>query len=362
VIIFAITHHAGPRASECNKTEKQVFIAAPSEDTCSSGSGSQSPAPIKPTTPRSISKHNPDLYTTTAMPGLLDLPIEILQEIIDIVLSGGQIDVHSSNALGLLLTCRAIHWQTSHLIRDSPCVYKMDLAIIDATWFYPTWTRIPMRQGADPGIVDRLDIRIIPCRTDEKDLDMTDTFRSTYRLEDTLNSIIERFLAIGVNGGFEFAPDKVAHAKQTFPRNLRVRTITIDFTMTDLTDINTPISHKMIPVRPVAGFVHAEHDVLYPVHPETAIAMHEVFGLRLMGQFAWRHSLRSLLERVGKFQMYECNDPKGKLVINLEIDAFLALDIPHPSPGELEERSQIRQRRKELGMSDGVPKADTAEA
>lgn len=239
------------------------------------------------------------------MPGFLDLPNEILHEIIDNVLSGGQIDIPPNlvrrrasewesndfpvayipnhavqSSLGLLLTCRAIHRQTSHLIKNSPCVYRLDLAMVDAAWYYPTWTQIPLRQGAEPGIVDKLEIQIIPCRIDDKDPGMNETFKSTYRLEDTLNSIIERFLAVGVNVGFDFSPDGVAHAKQTFPCNLRVRTIAIDIAKADPADTNTPISHTMIPIRPMEGFIHAEHDVLYPVPIETAIAMHEIFFWR----------------------------------------------------------------------------------
>lgn len=91
------------------------------------------------------------------MPGFLDLPNEILHEVINNVLSGGQIvippnlvrrrasewesndfpvayiQVHAvQSSLGLLLTCRAIHRQTSHLIKNSPCVYRLDLAMVDA--------------------------------------------------------------------------------------------------------------------------------------------------------------------------------------------------------------------------------------
>lgn len=81
-----------------------------------------------------------------------------------------------------------------------------------------------------------------------------------------------------------------------------------------------------------------------------------------MVQIAWRHTLRSFLERVGKFEIFKHDGAQGKRVFELEIDDLLARELPHPSPGEPEERAQIRQRRKELGMWDGVLEEDTAEA
>ncbi|OAK99890.1 hypothetical protein IQ06DRAFT_152378 [Phaeosphaeriaceae sp. SRC1lsM3a] len=331
------------------------------------------------------------------MPGLLDLPNEIIYEIVHIVLLQARIEVprdltrsrvhdwqdggyiayiqddavyrpNYACTIALLLTCRRISGQTMRYLQTAPCVYRVDLAIVNALWFLPTWTSIPRKLGAVPGMVDKLEISLTPCRTAEEGLVEGDfpigtcstvplnTPWSDYRersgpWEYTMWSLITRFLAVGASGRnkdpavFKSWSSICLHP-QTFPLNLRVRVVVIDISTLGLS--STPIPHDIIPARQVHHVKYSEHDALYHVSAKSCTAIIKWLALELARVLTQARAcaFKPIFERVGKFQF--CVD--GKILEELDVADYMYLEHIWDGPGELEERKELVRIRRELGL------------
>ncbi|KAL6709442.1 hypothetical protein ACN47E_001377 [Coniothyrium glycines] len=120
------------------------------------------------------------------MTGLLDLPSELLFEIIRHVLTTPCIlkdgwryrspyeytvvrnvvcypsaTTWPPDALGLLLTSKKMLAETQHYISSTPSIARLDLTMVDLHWIWPTWRNMPSRSQS----LDQVWVKFIPCFT-----------------------------------------------------------------------------------------------------------------------------------------------------------------------------------------------------
>ncbi|KAG9385900.1 hypothetical protein A1F94_002650 [Pyrenophora tritici-repentis] len=124
---------------------------------------------------------------------LLDLPNELIFDIITLALSTSHVSVPPSttrrrlgedfkkdricyidsdaayepNALALLLSSKALSAQTALYISKSPRLCEFDIAIVNAVYFFPTWRYIPTRNGLPSVMLEIVKVNLAPCCTEE---------------------------------------------------------------------------------------------------------------------------------------------------------------------------------------------------
>jgi hypothetical protein len=123
------------------------------------------------------------------MPSLLDLPSELLYDIIALVAasplsskSAGKRhrpeQLHSRavvcypdttpapGLLGLLSTNSRLRSETLLFLSKQPLVFDLDVAFVNSHWIWPRWTQIPAQ--CTSRTVERLNMNIIHCCTGEE--------------------------------------------------------------------------------------------------------------------------------------------------------------------------------------------------
>lgn len=241
------------------------------------------------------------------MVGFLDLPSELIFNIIDLVLSSPAIlpnngtrhrpsyptqsrnlycvpslnYLKDSGVLNLLLTSHRMYRETKEFLSKAPRNFEVDIAIIDDHWFWPTRRVVPLRKLE--GTIERLDINIIPCCTaeerhlqtnwDQGSVDLS-TFHSL--LSAGLMSPLTRFLVENyaerptsqVSQGLETWIDPLLDEHFDNGRNppiARIDTMTINFDSWRFGNGNEAIGLTDIPFRKTKGLAHLGFEQLYPV-------------------------------------------------------------------------------------------------
>jgi hypothetical protein len=197
------------------------------------------------------------------MPNILDLPNELVFDIIDQALSTSLIPIppdakrcrrgehnkvcyidsdaaYQPNALALPLACKQLNSQTALYISKSPRICEFDIALVDADDLFPTWHYIPTRNGSAPAMLDKVTVNLIPCfrgiynpLRDNWPRPTTNPVNDSSRLwAHRLFSGIEQYFAVGALGKdsktMKFAEwSDYPRGNLEFPLPIRTRTLVI---------------------------------------------------------------------------------------------------------------------------------------
>lgn len=235
--------------------------------------------------PKNITFVCNDNYQDIIMPGLLQLPSELLFEIIGLVVSSTyppgaygkryrpellgsrnvvcypETGLLRPSGLDLLLTCRRLHSETSFYFSKKPQAFKLDLAIVDSHWIWPSWRCIPIRRGKD--VSNQLHVDILHCCTADvrEDTDLLfstrhNTIKDMFRF---LNHVLLRGPVLDFN--------KVGDS-QTAPKGLRFKQIVINIDTFENDDVRRNLSEEEVPFRRIEGLAHLDFDTLHPAEAE----------------------------------------------------------------------------------------------
>lgn len=214
------------------------------------------------------------------MPGLLDLPSELLWDVIDLVASSSYPLMpngkrHRPDRLygraivcfptahhvwlnptrRLLLVCRRLYAETSTYHSKMPRALKLDVAVVNNHWIWPCWRYIP---GGDIGyVLESLEINLSFCCTEDEraSYDMT-TAAWTY--EDDFVKMISQFLHSSLSSS-SFGSSGMPWGRSDF----RVKTLTIKLDTVIVKNGNKPLSEDEVPFRQIDGLAHLTFDPLY---------------------------------------------------------------------------------------------------
>jgi hypothetical protein len=236
------------------------------------------------------------------MPGLLDLPSELLYQIIEYVdsspltlpldgkrhrperlLSRAVICYPVSEPArslhrGLLLTNRRMHSETLHYTLKQQRGFELDVAIVNDHWIWPMWRYIP-RQQADRAIA-RLNINIIYCATKEERriIYEEDTILITQSCLEFL-MFVSDFLINGICGAQTISPAaNLAPGRPKKLKDFRIKTLAINVDTSRYQDGTETISTVDIPFRTIQGLGHLNFDLLYPIDATKCCLRVEEFG------------------------------------------------------------------------------------
>jgi hypothetical protein len=282
------------------------------------------------------------------MVGLLDLPSELLFNIIDFVLSPTVLpkdgtrhrvgvktqprDVYCVpsldylnkwGAISLLLVNRKMYAETREYLSKASRSFHVDIAVVSDHWFWPTQRVVPARKL--DGVIERLDIKIIPCCTAEErhlqtNWDHNGVYPvdfSTYRrlLVVELIAPLIRFLhgenvknhRSEVFRGLETWVDPLLGAKLHDGRNLPIRridTVTISIDTSRYGNGNDILSLTEVPFRKIVGLAHLDFEQLYPVD----LAKSETYLRELSSCIdewpSWNYGTEGVVKKIGKIQFY----------------------------------------------------------
>jgi hypothetical protein len=222
------------------------------------------------------------------MPSLLDLPSELLFDIISLVDFAPYAprsiqkryrpaQLHSqavvcfpttdpswpSHTSNILLVCKRLYHETSVYHSKAPRAFKMDVAVVKNHWIWPTWRLIPaMKMGAQ---LEHLDINLIHCRSEEDRASYTVDFL-TYKHSLQFMSLIGNFLRHGTASASYEGTSMPKH--QT---NVHVKTITINVDTASIRAGNDKLSEAEVPYRHVQGLAHLTFDPLYSIDSATCV-------------------------------------------------------------------------------------------
>ncbi|KAF2129719.1 hypothetical protein P153DRAFT_366225 [Dothidotthia symphoricarpi CBS 119687] len=231
------------------------------------------------------------------MLSLVDLPSEVLSTIIELVLApstfpqdakrcrpawnAGHRQVicvpdlggtRPTNSIDLLLTNRRLHAETVHYLSktDIPQVFKLDIAIIDGHWIWPTWRYVPTHMFSRQ--VDLLEFNIIPCCTEDERVLQSDwepdalIFKA---IAEVMMITAFQVVAFGIAGtnlcslkSENHDPDSTF--QESCSRQIRMMASRVDMLKQYKTG-NQPISYQDIPIREIADLAHLTFDPLYPM-------------------------------------------------------------------------------------------------
>ncbi|CAO2656486.1 Nn.00g052890.m01.CDS01 [Neocucurbitaria sp. VM-36] len=210
------------------------------------------------------------------MTGLFDLPSELLFQIIHLALSSrppvssngsrhrpdwgysGRNVIYlcspgiipTPNALNLLLASQRLYSETILYLSKKPQIFKLDVAIVNNNWIWPTWRTIPIRSRS--GIIDQVDIELILCCTgDERHLQTEWRNQNGQNMTDCtskeLISLLRHFILL----------EK--------PPITRINTIRVNIDTARYGNGNATISEEEVSLRTMHGFAHLCFDTLYPI-------------------------------------------------------------------------------------------------
>jgi hypothetical protein len=222
------------------------------------------------------------------MPGLLDLPSELLFEIIRLVdsspyaLSPDQKRYRPArlqsravvcfpttdpswpnHTRNLLFVCKKLHSETSVYLAKASRDFALDVAIVNNHWIWPTWTYIP---GTKIGYtLDNLNINLIHCcNEDERASFGTDSANWVTSLE--FMKVISHFLRGGTSTA-SFEGTGMPKRRSNF----RIKTVTINIDTTSIRKGNDYLSEHDVPFRQVQGLAHLDFDQLYSIDTATCL-------------------------------------------------------------------------------------------
>jgi hypothetical protein len=220
------------------------------------------------------------------MTGLLDLPSELLFEIIDLVASSPYpsntawkryrpMRMHSravvcfpttdplwpGHTCNILLACRRLHQETSVYLSKASRAFELDVAIISNHWIWPTWRYMP---GPKPGYtIENLKINLIYCCTEDERAS-SEAHATDWPASLEFMKVIGHFLRCGVrSASFE----SIGVPKRG--SDYRVKIITINVDTARIRVGNDKLSEQDVPFRQVQGFGHLSFDPLYSLDVAT---------------------------------------------------------------------------------------------
>jgi hypothetical protein len=223
------------------------------------------------------------------MPGLLDLPSELLFEIIRLVDSPSyppNTDCKryrparmQSRAVvcfpsiepswptrtqRLLLVCQRLRAEASIYLSKAPQLFKLDIALVNNHWIWPTWRLTP---GVTLGhSLDSLQIEIIDCCTeDDRTSFEIESMTAVTPLE--ILKVITHFLRCGPTST-EFESSRILRGRSGF----RIKTLVFNVDTTATRNVNRALSDHDVPFRNVQGLGHLSFNPLYPVDTATNLA------------------------------------------------------------------------------------------
>lgn len=292
------------------------------------------------------------------MAGLLDLPRELRDDIIHLVLSSpitvvpnttrkvtndfvfwhdlrrvfylASTNAYRPNSLCLLLVNRQLHAETREYLARKKPPFILDLAIVDKSWLWPTWRWVPTGGAA---LLERVDVNLIPCCAEEErrlQVNWEERYQLGRQLHNTICSILRRFLTLGAVGDIEEQvqarldnaeiPLDPAHF-----RNLRINNLFFNIDTTKYKTGNEQLSYEEIPGRAIEGMAHLTNDPLYPIDARSSEAFLALLAVEL------KHLLNSrwppnpmmakiLYERIGA--MHFCVN--GKVQKKIHVSEYVS--------------------------------------
>jgi hypothetical protein len=255
-----------------------------------------------------LTRHPRGLYKPAIMVGVQDLPSELIFKIIDLALSSPAVSptngtrhrpsyeahprnlycvpsldyLKNSGAMNLLLSSQRMYHETKEYLSKAPRNFEVDIAVIDDHWFWPTRRVVPLRKV--DGIIDRLDINVIPCCTAEGRHLQTDWDRDHPVALSTFWTITMAELMTPLTN-FLINDDAKKHVSDVF-RGLEawvdplmdeqsddgrdspvtwIDTVTINVNTWKHRDSNDTISTTVVPFRKIKGLSHLDFAQLYPI-------------------------------------------------------------------------------------------------
>jgi hypothetical protein len=222
------------------------------------------------------------------MPGLLDLPSELLFQIINYVesspltlpldgkrhrperlLSRAVICYPVSEPArslyrSLLLTNRRMHSETLHYMSKQQRGFELDVAIVNDHWIWPLWRCIPTQQ-ADRAIA-RLNINIIYCAAkEERRITYEDDILIT-QVDLEFLTLVSDFLVNGICSARAISPaTDLAPGRPKKFKDFRIKTLAINIDTSRYQGGTETISTMDVPFRTIQGLGHLDFDPLYPI-------------------------------------------------------------------------------------------------
>jgi hypothetical protein len=222
------------------------------------------------------------------MPGLLDLPSELLFEIIRLVDSSPYPSAASckryrparlqSRAVvcfpitepwlprhtrGLLLVCKRLKAEASIFLSKAPQMFELDIAVVNNHWIWPTWRYIPRTRSEY--LLESFQVNLIDCCT-EDDRAAFDTGVLSLETSSELLKVISHFLHRGPTSD-KFESARMAGGSHDF----RIKTLIINFDTDRSRHGNGQLSDYDVPCRQVEGLAHLTFHPLYPVDTATCL-------------------------------------------------------------------------------------------
>jgi hypothetical protein len=279
------------------------------------------------------------------MAGLLDLPSELLLNIIDLVLSSPIVQpkngtrYRSTNTfhrnmycipsldhfqgprpMNLLLVNRRMYIETREYLSKAPRNFELDIAVVNDHWLWPTRRIVPTRKLN--GTIERLDINIIPCCTEGQRSLQTEWDDRENLVTEALLAPLIRFLLypqMGVQNvkhishvfqglGIWVGPPSNAHStdQSDYDGDLpvsRIDTVAILISTLRYGNGNQTLSPAVVPSRKVEGLAHLNFEQLYPV--DHAKSEHYLRGLsNYIDEWTHARGTERVGKRVGKIQFY----------------------------------------------------------
>ncbi|RAR09610.1 hypothetical protein DDE82_001728 [Stemphylium lycopersici] len=304
------------------------------------------------------------------MVGLLDLPSELLFEIISLVLSSPlefrqNEKRHRPNwkfskrnvwfipslellktqtILNLLLLNRRLYTETrEYLAKESQIFdFDVDIAIIDDHWLWPTSRFVLPRKPR--GMIHRLNVNVLPCCTEEErhlqtgwDTGGTREMLGHSSQPFTRDHVIWELVAPLI----EFLLDRRVY--HTLPSRLldplsnedydtkcdrvevpitRIDTIAISIDASKYKTGNELLSKEDIPFRTMSGLTHLDFERLYPFDlSQSKYYLLEM--IRYITDWASKHGASKIAKKVGKIQFYL----NGDMLSELDFDQHARPDL-----------------------------------
>jgi hypothetical protein len=276
------------------------------------------------------------------MPNILDLPNELIFDIIDLALSTSLIlnppdakrcrrgednkvcyidsdAAYQPNALALLLACKQLNAQTALYISKSPRICELDIALVDAIDLFPTWRYIPTRNGSAPAMLDKVVVNLIPCchgrynsLRDNWPRPTTSPVNDSSRLwAHRLFSTIEQYFAMGAlskdSKTMKFAEwSDYPTGKLKF---ICTHTLVIKAD-THKKGTDVALGVDAVPVRQLDEEAYGSFGALYPINPGEITKIMHLIAYIITQKLPYTHNYHEMycvmfaIERVGRIEFY----------------------------------------------------------
>jgi hypothetical protein len=283
---------------------------------------------------------NTTIRTATAkMPRLLDIPNELIFDIVGLALITSPISIPSDakrrqhvehknvyyidsdvtyqpNALALLLVCKQLSAQTALYISKSPRVSEFDIALINAVDMFPTWRYIPTRNGSAPAILDRVVVNLTPCYTTGSLSILRNRWPTRYSAGNVdeyywverLLTAIQQHFAVGALGKISTTIKFAAWSEYPaddleVPLPIRTRALVISADTHRQTE--AAFEGAVVPARQVESHIYPSYDALYPIRATQNTRMMEWIASCIDRRLRSMSNIQSILfviERVGRIE------------------------------------------------------------